>query len=67
VIVNYGDFYFGKDDGRTTVMYAPDPDSKELVHICYVEPGDSLADVIARVWTHRDAPPSVVDAVKGSR
>lgn len=67
MIVDYGDFYFDEEDGRTVLTYAPDPDSKELVQLGYVERGDSLANVVARAWAHQQAPAGVIDAVKGTR
>lgn len=64
MIVNYGDFYFDKDDGHMALGYAPDPDGKDIEHIMYVEPGDSLADLVGKVWAHQGATPDVVDTVK---
>lgn len=63
MIVNYGDFYFTKDDGYLALAYAPDPDHKDIEHLCYVEPGDTLASLVARAWTHCGALPGVVAKV----
>lgn len=65
MIVNYSDFYFTKDDGYMALSYAPDPDGKGLEHIMYVEPGDSLADAVAKAWTHQSAPAAIVSVVRG--
>jgi hypothetical protein len=65
MIVNYGDFYFTKDDGYLAFAYAPDPDGKGLEHICYVEPGTSLAELVAKAWQHRGAPAAVVEQATG--
>ena len=46
MIVNYGDFYFTKDDG-------------------YLEPGTSLAELVAKAWQHRGAPAAVVEQATG--
>jgi hypothetical protein len=65
VIVRYGDFYFSKDDGYLSLVHAPDPDSKDVVTVAYgIEAGDSLADLIAKVWVHQGAPPGVVATVR---
>lgn len=66
MIVNYGEFYFTKDDGYLAVSHAPDPDGKELTHVTYVEPGDSLADVVGKVWRHVNATPGEVEKVGGT-
>jgi hypothetical protein len=66
VIVDYGDFYFAKDDGYLSLVHAPDPDSKDVVLVAYaIEAGDSLADLIAKVWAHKDATPAVAEVAKG--
>lgn len=65
MIVNYKDFYFTKDDGYLALSHAPDPDGKGIEHICYVEPGDSLADIVAKAWVHQGAPASVVNVARG--
>jgi hypothetical protein len=65
MIVNYGDFYFIKDDGYLAFAYAPDPDGKGLEQICYVEPGDSLADLVAKAWRHRGASVEVIEKATG--
>lgn len=67
MIVNYGNFYFSKDDGYLSLVHAPDPDSKDVEMVAYaIEAGDSLADLIGKVWAHQGAPPGVVEAVKGT-
>lgn len=67
MIVNYGNFYFSKDDGYLSLVHAPDPDSKDVEMVAYaIEAGDSLADLIAKVWAHKSAPPGVIKAAKGA-
>jgi hypothetical protein len=66
MIVNYGDFYFSKDDGYLSLVHAPDPDSKDVEMVAYaIDAGDSLADLIAKVWAYRGAPPDVVEVMRG--
>lgn len=67
MIVNYNDFYFTNDDGYLALAHAPDPDGQGIEHLMYVEPGTTLAAVVAKAWSHQGAPQAVTDAAVGVR
>jgi hypothetical protein len=62
VIVNYGDFKFVKDEGYLALAHAPEGEEPKVLSRVHV--GDSLADHVARAWTHSDAPAAVLNVVR---
>lgn len=61
MIVNYGDFTFVKDDGFIALARTREGSEPEI--LCRVKLGDSLGDLVSRVWTHSGASAEVTGKV----